>query len=203
LDALGREWTSMMGRVAKTSRSFKFDEEFDRLFTDFHYTAYRLETLQRYTMPYEEEPLRRFLAGEPYPDDPTIKKWLTIVQDSVIAGKQIQRVHIVQEPLSDYIKFELEWGYPGNHKAGEEILIIPVEKGQWPDGLPKHDYWLLDSKQLIIMRYGPEGAFLTAELVDDDVEVKKHNHWRDLALDKAIPYDQYMKTYDCRHHTGM
>jgi hypothetical protein len=187
-----------MSRLAKATASFQFDAEFDRLFTDFGHTAYRLETLQRYTMPYEEEPLRRFLAGEPYPDDPTRQQWLTVIQNALTAGKRIQRIHIVAEPLSDYIEFELEWGYSSNAAAGEDISIIPVGHSQWPPELPRHDYWLFDSRQLVVMRYDVDGAFLAAEVVDDAVEVVKHNYWRDVALHQAIPYDKYMKTYDHR-----
>jgi len=40
-------------------------EDFSRLLASFEHTAFRLEALDRYTVPSEEEPLRTFLANEP------------------------------------------------------------------------------------------------------------------------------------------
>ncbi|MFG2049912.1 DUF6879 family protein [Micromonospora sp. NPDC048935] len=40
------------------------DDEFNQLFRDFRYTAYRLETLQRYDVSYEQDEFARFLAGQ-------------------------------------------------------------------------------------------------------------------------------------------
>ena len=65
--------------------------------SDFQHTAFRLEVLQRYTVPYEKEPLRRFLANEPPPDDPDKERWLAFIREAVGAGKRMQRVHVVVE----------------------------------------------------------------------------------------------------------
>src|SRR6266498_5524921 len=39
--------------------------EWDALLRGFEHSAFRLEVLQHYAMPYEDASLRRFLAGEP------------------------------------------------------------------------------------------------------------------------------------------
>ena len=44
----------------------------------------------------------------------------------------MQRVHVVTEPLSDYIRFELT-GYAPNVEAGEDVRVISVREGEpWP-----------------------------------------------------------------------
>ena len=168
-----------------------FAGEFDRLFTEFRYTAYRLETLQRYAMPYEEESFRLFLAGESRPNDPEKRRWVAVLRAALGSGKRMQRVHVVTEPLSDYMRFELTWGYEDNVRAGEDIRIYSVKEGDWPAGLVAHDYWLFDSRQLVIMRYDNKGALRGADLIDDPAEVVQHNYWRDLALYGAVRYVDY------------
>ena len=83
--------------------------EFDALFTGFEHTAYRLETLQAYDVSYEEEPYRAFLACHPQPRDPAKSQWVSMIGDAVRAGKVFQRVHVVREPLTDYLRYELGW----------------------------------------------------------------------------------------------
>jgi Family of unknown function (DUF6879) len=43
------------------------------------------------------------------------------------------------------------------------------------------------------MAYDEEGRFLYTELVPDPAEVVRHAHWRDAALHRAIPYQQYVR----------
>lgn len=172
-----------------------FSEEFDRLFSDFQHTAFRLEVLQRYTVPYEKEPLRRFLANEPPPDDPDKERWLAFIREAVGAGKRMQRVHVVVEPLSAYLRYELAWEYSSNVGAGEEVRIIPIRPGAWPDQMPRYDYWLFDARTLCLMDYDNEGRLLGADLVDDPTEIVRHARWRDAALHHGIPYRVYIRRH--------
>ena len=167
--------------------------EFDRLFTGFQHTAYRLETLQRYDMGYEEGPFAAFLAGQPYASDPAKDEWTGIIMDATETGKVMQRVHVVEEPLTDYLRYEIEVSYRPNHAAGEDIRILPVIT--WP-ALPRRDYWLFDSRDLWVMEYADDGRFLYAEQADDPAEIVKHNYWRDAALHAAIPYADYLNRMD-------
>ncbi len=166
--------------------------EYTALFDGFEHTAYRLETLQRYQQDDETEPLQRFLADEDQPHDPAKDRWVARIAAATAAGKTMQRVHIVVEPPSDYLRYELKWSYGPNVTAGEDIRIIPVRTGGWPAGLPRHDYWLFDSRLLCRMHYDEEMRFALAELIEDPAEIVKANHWRDAALHTAIPYHEYL-----------
>jgi hypothetical protein len=162
-------------------------EEFGRLFTSFEHTAYRLETLQRYDVAYEREPFTAFLAGHPVSRE---SEWVGVITAAVQAGKTMRRVHVVTEPLTDYLRFEMA-SYRRNWEAGEDVRILPVT--EWPD-LPRHDYWLFDSRDLWAMEYTDGGQFLHAEQVDDAAEIVRSNHWRDRALHLAMPYPDYMRS---------
>lgn len=176
-----------MGRRIET-----LGEDFTRLFREFKHTAFRLETLQAYAVDYEVEPIRQFLAGAAMPDDPSKNEWCALIRDAVAAGKTMGRVHVVVEPLTDYLRYELGWSYPPNVAAGEDIRILPVQPGAWPPDLPEgYDYWLFDSHDLWVMAYGDGGEFLYAEHVDDPTEIVRHNQIRDAAMHAAMGFHAY------------
>jgi hypothetical protein len=170
--------------------------EFAALFTGFRYTAYRLETFQHYGVGYEDASFREWQAGWPVLHDPARDAWTGMVRAAADAGKVFQRVHLVTEPLSDYMRYELEWWYGPNAEAGDDVRILPAGTA-----LPKDvaalsvlgDYWLFDSSSLWVMRYEPDGAFQHAEQLSDPGMIVTHAYWRDAALHCAIPLADYMR----------
>jgi hypothetical protein len=172
-----------------------FSPAWDAMLVDFEHTAFRLEVLQHYAVGYEDSPLERFLAGEPRPAEPVLDDWHELVRAATAAGKRMQRVHVVIEPLTPYLQYELTWAYADNIEAGEDILVLPVSAGQWPAGLPRHDFWLYDSSRVGVLHYDPEGHLYRAELVRDPAEVVRHAAWRDIALHHAIPWDAYIDRF--------
>ncbi|MBW8485551.1 DUF6879 family protein [Actinomadura parmotrematis] len=173
------------------------DEEFNRLFADFRYTAYRLEALQVYDVSYEKDEFVRFLGGEDRGVFPGIAGWIEqTVRPAAQAGKRMHRVHVVEEPLSDYVRFECAWSYEHTVPAGEDVRIIAVPQGVWPEGLPRFDYWLFDSCRLVTMHYEDDGAFSYAELVDDPERIVEANRLRDLAVARSVPYREFASRYD-------
>jgi hypothetical protein len=40
-------------------------------------------------------------------------------------GKRLERVYVVAEPPTNYIRYELMWSYEPNVAAGEDIRILP------------------------------------------------------------------------------
>jgi hypothetical protein len=172
--------------------------EFDALFAGFKHTAFRLETLQAYDVSYEIEPYRAFLAGRPRPRDAAKNAWTAMLAGAAADGKIVQRVHFVNEPLTDYLRYELEWSYPPNVEAGEDIRILPA-KSVPPGDLSLlalnrvSDYWLFDSSDLWTMQYDRDGRFLWIEQVRDPSTIVSRALWRDAALHYAIPYTDYMR----------
>ena len=178
--------------VAGTSRLVAPDsEDFDRLFAGFEHTAFRLEALDRYAVPVEEEPLRRFLAGEPL-DTGWLEPWLALVRAAAAAGKVIQRVHVVSEPPAavDYLRYEFAY-YRHTTAAGEDVRILPRVHAERL-GLPARDFWLFDACRAALMRFDREGSLHGIELTDDPQVVARCCHWRDVALHYAIPFDRYV-----------
>ncbi|MGH4021159.1 MAG: DUF6879 family protein [Pseudonocardiaceae bacterium] len=167
--------------------------EFDDCFCDSRYSIFRLETLQSYRSPSEAPQLEAFLAGRQRPITPGEREWVELVRDRSREGCVMQRVHVVTEPISDYMRFELAWSYPPHVAAGEDVRIIPVtEGGPWPADLPHRDFWFFDSSALFDMHYDPEGAWLGVEPVTDPARIVAACLARDAALHHATPWADYI-----------
>lgn len=99
----------------------------------FNQSAYRLELLDYYVGVNERDPYQRFLAGQP--QDPAWREpWKRFVRNALEHGKTMARVHVVSEPLSDYLRFELTCAYPANAEAGEDVRILARRNA--PSSLP-------------------------------------------------------------------
>ncbi|GAA1461918.1 hypothetical protein NE857_13630 [Nocardiopsis exhalans] len=168
------------------------EAEFDQFFEDCRYTAFRLETLQVYDVSYEEEAFRRFLTDGEVITTSSHQEWARIVG----GRRRFHRVHVVVEPLTDYLRFECVWAYRTNVKAGEDVNVLPVSEGSWPAGIPRSDYWLFDSEHLVRMNYASDGTMLTPELVTAPDEIVRANVVRDRALHLATPFTEYERHFD-------
>jgi hypothetical protein len=126
-------------------------------YIDEHFKSrlFRLETLEQYTVGAEDEDFHRYLAGEPGPTS----KWHEVIRGEVARGLYTYRVHVVRSPLSDYLRYECEWGYTSSVVAGEQIRIIDTAERHKPDVVPDEDFWLIGDEQLVLMHYNPDGTF--------------------------------------------
>ena len=157
-------------------------------FDSYQRSAFRLETLPVYAMPDEEDEFRRFLAGERPPAD-LHYSWLDRVARFRETGRIIQRVHIVTRPLSDYLRYEFEWAYAFNVRAGEDIRILDLTDREDP-GVPDEDFWMFDEEKVVRMMYRPDGSQIGRELLDAP-EIERYIAYRDAALADAVPFEEY------------
>ena len=173
------------------------DPVFDALFDSLGRDVFRLETLQRYATPSEAEELRRFLTGEPPTGTPPNQAWCDEVRAGIGRGVAYQRVHVVREPLSDYVRFECARGYPASVDAGEDVRIVALGPGAtWPDGVPRHDLWLFDGRHRVDVTYDESGAFVEGEITDDADAVAEACRARDIAVSLSVPFVAYAAGFD-------
>ena len=144
-------------------------------------------------MSYEEVPFQDFLDGKARYTHPDQAEYANLVRRHISAGRLMSRVHIVNEPLSDYVRFEILWPYADSVEAGEDVRLLAFTGNRWPSDLPKEDFWLFDSELVAVMRYDEEGRFLEAELVTDSGSILQYVRWRDIALETSIPYGKYVE----------
>lgn len=168
--------------------------EFGRLFETFERSAFRLETLQQYLVPSEEEAFRAFREGLAWPPRTVdTSPWLRRVADNGAAGKRMYRVHIVDEPLTPYMRFEFET-YRGNVAAGEEIYI--ARRADLGGYALRDDWWAFDLDDperavVVAMDYDEDGRYLGARRVPD-AQLDLYREVRDYALEHAVPLHEYV-----------
>lgn len=126
----------------------------------------RVETLPYYDAASDDADYTRYLAGEPAPTAAAKEPWLARLRADTAAGRRWSRLRVVQLPLTDYLRYECEWGYTFNVAAGEDVRILEV------DLLHRYmtygDFFVIDNHHVILSRYDGTGRFVGAELCDND-----------------------------------
>lgn len=148
----------------------------------FTRSAFRLETNQHLSVGTIGEDLRRYLAGEPAPGP---RAWEDHIRGEVSEGKHRYKVHVIREPLSEYMRLCCEWGYAGNVAAGEHIRFVNADEHGWFGG---EDFWLIDQQHVLVMRYGDNGEFIGAQPVHDPAEVGRYRDIAERAWDTGTDF---------------
>lgn len=161
----------------------------------FRHSAFRLEARAQYLVDLEAERFQAFREGRPLPPWPAESlAWFERISATVASGQRWGRVHVVDQPLSDYTRFELEC-YRDNVRAGEDVRI--AERG-WRPELAKldEDFWLLDGDEdaayAVLMQYDEEGHWVGAWRTADPEVVERCRRERDHAIAASLPLEEYL-----------
>ncbi len=164
------------------------------LLETFRESAFRLETLQYYELA-EDEPRRHaFREGRPLPPRPGKTGSMRLVRNAVASGRRVHRVHVVELPLSEYVRYELAV-YPENLACGEEVHI--AVRSDHPDlaGLST-DFWLFDaesgSPSVVWFRYAPDGRLVSRDysIASDDISLAREQ--LAIALAHSVPLGEFI-----------
>jgi hypothetical protein len=167
----------------------------EEFFARFRKSAFRLEALPQY-LGTSDPAFRAFSEGRPLPlsERPTKQDWMRRVANACAQGKRIYRVHVLDQPLTPYLQYELA-SYPENVKAGEEVYIADrTGRPQLAD--LTEDFWLCDADSdrpfALLMDYDAEGRFLRGELSEASSVIEKCRRQRDLALANSVLLDEFL-----------
>ena len=153
-------------------------------------SAWRLEVLQHYTGTADEERQRAFHADEPLPPPgPGKLSSLALISRLRQAGRQIGRVHVVSQPLSAYIRYELA-AYAENVAAGEDIRI--ADKSLHPElESIAQDFAIFDEgtpqATVVFFDYDDAGLVRGYQVTDDAETVERCRRQRELAFARSVP----------------
>lgn len=143
--------------------------DFDAYFDRFNSTVTRLETLPAYDVGGEEAArIQAWRDGRPRPERSVrTSPWVArIAVTTVTAGKSWTRVRVLDDPLTDYQRYQLP-GYVEGQAAGERIFL--ARRADVDDA--GEDFWLFDSDSddafALVMSYDDGGRWLGFEHVDD------------------------------------
>lgn len=158
------------------------------LFDTFEREAFRLETLDDYGRSGNVDAYQAFLAGELQPDDYNAD-WVEELRSHTEMGRRVYRVHILSRPLTDYLRFELGWGYRTNMSGGEEFFILDTTDRPNPlENVP--DFWAFDSASVAVMNYDETGKFVGSDVLPSERTVE-FIRYRDVALSHAKPFSDW------------
>jgi hypothetical protein len=162
----------------------------------FTTSAFRLECLPQYRAPSETASLEAFLRGDPRPERSVrTQPWLArIARTTVVDRKSWSRVHIVDFPLSDYVRYELV-GYVESQAVGEEIRIL--NRADHPRFADLHeDFWLFDETTdqpfAHTQLYGADGEYVGARPVSDPETLSRYATVKEQVLALAHPLNVFL-----------
>ncbi len=162
----------------------------DYIDSRFTRVLFRLETLDLYDVASNGDEYTRYLAGEMKPNCERKKPWMEHIRGEVARGLHTYRVHVVRSPLNDYLRFEFEWGYVYNARAGEHIRILDLAERPKPADLLDEDFWLIDDREVLRMHYSEDGKYLGAKIAPEEV-VPRYQAAKDAAWSGAVDFADY------------
>jgi hypothetical protein len=160
----------------------------------FTRALFRLETLDLYDVASNGDEYRRYVAGETKPNLERNSAWMEVIRSEVARGLHTYRVHVVRSPLNDYLRFECEWGYVYNARAGEHIRILDLAERPRPAGLLDEDFWLIDEREVLRMHYSDEGKYVGAEVAPEEV-LPRYLACKEAAWSGAVDFADYWKAH--------
>ena len=130
-----------------------------------------------------------WLAGTPRPV-PASPEWYDFVREHTARGVKFRRARIVSEPLSDYIRFELEATGGLNVAAGEDVRWLPRRLARGLS-VPVNDYWVFDDRLVRFGYFAGDGRYLEDEISDDPETVRICAEAFEHVWELAIPHADY------------
>ncbi|MFD5558154.1 DUF6879 family protein [Streptomyces sp. NPDC127068] len=172
----------------ETPQIINADDEFDRLFTAFNHTAWRLETRRRYASDEACATWQQHIAGEPIDWDYD-DAWCRNVRQQTEAGKRIERVRLVDTPATSGQRY-LHSNAVRNNSVGEDIRNLTRTNAQHLH-LPNEDFWLFDSRLVARLVFDADDNLTGAELITEPAAVNRYCQVRDAAWHHAVPSSKF------------
>jgi hypothetical protein len=167
----------------------------DQAFDDFRSEAFRFERLPSYNIPNERALVDEYTGGASLPDENSaawkakFDNWHSFLRECTSQNKRIVRVRMINSPMDSYLNWELEWAYPSNVRAGEEVLVLPENRCKELFSTIPSDFWLLDASAPFDMIYTDDGAF--REAVPGRESLDFYLRTRELLLKEAVSLRSY------------
>lgn len=160
----------------------------------WQHELFRLEALQAYLVEGEGEKIAAFLDGRPNDAEEEPSDWVRYLTDCTRAGRRWQRVHVVDVPLTDYLRWELHT-YPRLMALGYDTLI--ADRSRHPELAElTWDFYLGDPDQddtfAVLMNYNSDGHPLGMWRTTDKPVVAECLRRRELALRYAEPLEEFV-----------
>lgn len=179
--------------------------ELDKIISAARRSLFRLETLDRYEVPIDGSDFSVYLAGGEQPHNPDKLAWQEHLRAERAAGIWRHRVHLIDTMpgLTDYLRYECEWGYTATAAAGEEIRILDLGTERRPRELIElnHDFWLIDDERVVSMQYNTDATFHSAQLLPAH-DTARYRAARKIAWDMAEEFTSWWAEHPQYHRAN-
>lgn len=136
--------------------------EFDKFWDELKTEWFKVEALQDYSAEDESDSLKEWFSGNREGAIKLIKSNINLSEDNNKINKI--RIHIVDEPYSEYLLWEIEHYKLVNIPIeGEKVFLLnreDIKNLEISDG----DFMIFDNKKVIRNHYGPDGKMYKADL---------------------------------------
>jgi hypothetical protein len=164
-------------------------DEFDRLFTQFEHTAWRLETRRRYASDEATGTYAQFLRGEPVDWHGVDAAWCAERREQTALGKRFERVRIIDSPPTPGQLYLLD-NARRNSEVGETIYSLRREDADRAGLIQNEDFWIFDSRLVALLNFDEADNLLDVELIREPAAVLRYAMTRDAAMHYAVPYQE-------------
>jgi len=170
--------------------------EFDACFTNFSKSAFRLETFPEYRVGGADAELyNKFSQGEPW-QGPIFEDWARLIASHTTAGREFVVARVLSEPLSNYLRFEIEWGYCYFSTVGQDTrIILPSRLDTLFLPSATFDYWMFDDNKVVFMEYGSDGSYKGARYVQNHDSITEFVTLKGRALAASISLREFLSLY--------
>ncbi|MDA2933551.1 hypothetical protein MYX82_04325 [Acidobacteria bacterium AH-259-D05] len=159
-------------------------------------SVFRLESLPIYRVNGDWQLYERFLAGELAVKDDPNDSYYAALDRLKNDGVPVRRVRVVDFPVSNYLRYEIEW-YRISERHGEVVYFI--ERAVFVDAIQgcilPEDFWAFDDCIVLIYHYDREGRWLGEEQVKDPDVVKRYIDVEKRLLEASLLVEAFMQRY--------
>lgn len=150
----------------------------------------RIETLDWYDSAADDPHYRRWLNTGQVEMNDTWQAWLDRIRGDTEAGITWRRVHVVSEPLTDYLRFELGVQYVANAQAGEQIRIFNAPTEAVAE---MEDFFVANGHRVAVSSYDTTGKFQSARVPEgaDQWGADQWAHFGESLWAAAVPFAEW------------
>lgn len=159
----------------------------------------RIETLDRYDVASDDDDFHRYVRGATEPKSPAREPWYQRLRDEAAEGKTRRRVWVGRTPLGPYPRYEMEWGFTYNIRAGEDIRILDVTEVPSVESiLQVGDFFVADRTHVARHLYDDQGRVQGSASVGADAAAA-YIALADAAWLMAAPFTEWWDAHPQYH----
>lgn len=168
------------------------DKLFDKYWDEMKKEWFKIEVLQDYSGEDDGPSLQQWLKGDKQSSIELMKaeanpEWVESCRQKIKGGVKLIRVHIVDEPPTPYVEWELEhYKYVNIAQCGEQVLLVrksDVDNLQIPMG----DIMIFDDQKAVVNEYDSSGRMTSQTFYDENDDISTCLTLKEQLLNVAKP----------------